>query len=408
MRVRMPQLFESLSDRRAEKIDRRREAPLPDRRGAVLPGALRGRDRRHKLRGLCRTLSDRCAPDGAVQGSPDDSSGGGGALHRLRLLSVHLPGVGGGGEGGYGARRRGADPRRRSAQGSGENGDGTAGNGRVSVLRMEREAGMIPVGDRSGMVKHYIRRIVRFWKVVWWFIVSSIRVHRDQKGRSGWDAVACSAWHAREWARGSARIFNFEIEVHGDPQQFPGGLIVSNHQGYLDILTHAAIFPIRFAPKMEMRKWPVLGPFVAQSRPIWINRTSRQKSKEAADEMIATLEHKINLLVYPEGTSTDGEHGLLPFKSTPFEAAVEAGCRIQPLLTFFSSGDPNAYPLAWFGHAALFPHIWRILGLSHVKADVYILPVVEPVPGENRKELAARVHELMCAEYKRIKGHDET
>lgn len=273
---------------------------------------------------------------------------------------------------------------------------------------MERVAGMIPVGDRSGMVKHYIRRIVRFWKVVWWFIVSSIRVHRDQKGRSGWDAVACSARHAREWARGSARIFNFEIEVHGDPQQFPGGLIVSNHQGYLDILTHAAIFPIRFAPKMEMRKWPVLGPFVAQSRPIWINRTSRQKSKEAADEMIATLEHKINLLVYPEGTSTDGEHGLLPFKSTPFEAAVEAGCRIQPLLTFFSSGDPNAYPLAWFGHAALFPHIWRILGLSHVKADVYILPVVEPVPGENRKELAARVHELMCAEYKRIKGHDET
>ena len=267
---------------------------------------------------------------------------------------------------------------------------------------------MIPVGDRSGMVKHYIRRIVRFWKVVWWFIVSSIRVHRDQKGRSGWDAVACSARHAREWARGSARIFNFEIEVHGDPQQFPGGLIVSNHQGYLDILTHAAIFPIRFAPKMEMRKWPVLGPFVAQSRPIWINRTSRQKSKEAADEMIATLEHKINLLVYPAGTSTDGEHGLLPFKSTPFEAAVEAGCRIQPLLTFFSSGDPNAYPLAWFGHAALFPHIWRILGLSHVKADVYILPVVEPVPGENRKELAARVHELMCAEYKRIKGHDET
>lgn len=118
---------------------------------------------------------------------------------------------------------------------------------------------MIPVGDRSGMVKHYIRRIVRFWKVVWWFIVSSIRVHRDQKGRSGWDAVACSARHAREWARGSARIFNFEIEVHGDPQQFPGGLIVSNHQGYLDILTHAAIFPIRFAPKMEMRKWPVLG-----------------------------------------------------------------------------------------------------------------------------------------------------
>ena len=256
------------------------------------------------------------------------------------------------------------------------------------------------------MVRKFFRRLFRLFKVVWWFVVSSYRVHRDQKGRSGWDAVACSARHARAWARGSAEIANFELVVHGDPEQFPGGLLVSNHQGYLDILTHAAIFPIRFAPKQEMRRWPVLGPFVAQSHPIWIDRTSRQKSKDAAEEMIATLEHKINLLVYPEGTSTDGEHGLLPFKSTPFEAAVDAKCAVQPLLTFFSSEDPEAYPLAWYGHAALLPHVWKVLGLSHVRADVYVLPVVEPVPGENRKELAARVYELMRAEYRKIKGHD--
>ena len=256
------------------------------------------------------------------------------------------------------------------------------------------------------MVRKFFRRFFRLWRVVWWFVVSSCRIRRDQKGRKGWDAVACSARHAREWARGSARIFNFEVVVHGDPGKFPGGLLVSNHQGYLDILAHAVIFPIRFAPKKEMRNWPLLGPFVAQSHPIWIDRTSRQKAKDAADEMIATLEHRINLLVYPEGTSTDGEHGLLPFKSTPFEAAVDAKCAVQPLLTFFSSEDSEAYPLAWFGHASLLPHIWRVLGLSHVRADVHILPVMEPVPGETRKEMAARVYELMLAEYIRITGHD--
>jgi len=257
------------------------------------------------------------------------------------------------------------------------------------------------------MAGTFFRRILRFWKVVWWFTVSSIRVYRDQRGRAGWDAIACSTRHAREWARGAAAIFNFDIRVHGDPGKFPGGLLVSNHQGYLDILTHAAIFPIRFAPKSDMRKWPVLGPFVAQSRPIWIDRNSRSKSKEAAEEMIATLSHKINLLVYPEGTSTDGEHGILPFKSTPFEAAVDAGCCVQPLLTFFSCEDPAAYPLAWFGHAALLPHIWKVLGLRRAKADVYVLPVVEPVKGETRKELAARVYMLMSAEYKRIKEHEQ-
>jgi len=258
------------------------------------------------------------------------------------------------------------------------------------------------------MVTTFFRRIIRLCKVVWWFLLTSYRVRQGQKGRTGWDAVACSARHAREWARGSAKIFNFEIRVHGDPGQFPGGLLVSNHQGYLDPLTHATIFPIRFAPKAEMKNWPLLGPFVGQGNPIWIDRNSRHKSKAVADEMIETLRHKINLLVYPEGTSTDGEHGILPFKSTPFEAAVDAGCHIQPLLTFFSCEDAAGCSLAWYGESTLLPHIWKVLGLRQAKADVYILPVIEPIAGETRKELAARVYELMSAEYKRIREHDES
>ena len=157
-----------------------------------------------------------------------------------------------------------------------------------------------------------------------------------------------------------------------------------------------------------MKNWPLLGPFVGQGNPIWIDRNSRHKSKAVADEMIETLRHKINLLVYPEGTSTDGEHGILPFKSTPFEAAVDAGCHIQPLLTFFSCEDAAGCSLAWYGESTLLPHIWKVLGLRQAKADVYILPVIEPIAGETRKELAARVYELMSAEYKRIREHAQS
>jgi len=257
------------------------------------------------------------------------------------------------------------------------------------------------------MVITFFRRMIRFCKVIWWFSLTTYRVRQGQKGLTGWDAIACSAQQARDWARGSVKVFNFEVRVHGDPEKFSGGLLVSNHQGYLDTVTHAAIFPLRFAAKAEMKQWPLLGPFIDQGNPIWIDRKSRHKSKAVAHEMIETLRHKINLLVYPEGTSTDGEHGILPFKSTSFEAAVAAGCRVQPLLTFFSCEDGSGCSLAWHGTATLLPHIWKILGLRQARADVYILPVVEPVAGETRKELAARVYELMSAEYRRIKGHDE-
>ncbi|MDR0933003.1 MAG: 1-acyl-sn-glycerol-3-phosphate acyltransferase [Victivallales bacterium] len=255
------------------------------------------------------------------------------------------------------------------------------------------------------MFKRFFRKYSRLRREVWWFIFTYIRVKRDCRNRENPEAIVCAARHAQTWACGAAKILNFEVVIHGKSDKFPGGLLVSNHQGYLDILAHAVTFPIRFAPQSGMKKWPLLGKFIDVGNPIWIDRASRQKSKKTADEMIETLEHGINLLVYPEGTSTDGEHGLLPFKSTPFEAAVAAKCAVQPLLTFFSSDDPTAYPLGWFGNARLLPHIWRVLGVDHIRADVYILPVVQPIPGEDRKDMAKRIYEFMLSEYERIKNN---
>ena len=191
--------------------------------------------------------------------------------------------------------------------------------------------------------------------------------------------------------------------MYGDPEAFEGGLIVGNHQGYLDIVAHASIFRIRFAPKKEIRSWPFLGFMISLNRPVWIDRKSRQKSKETAEEMVATMQNGIAMLVYPEGTSTDGQHGLLPFKSTPFEAAAELSLPIQPTLLFYEGVPKQTEPLAWYGDQKLLPHVWRILGLKEIRMRVYVLPVVYPKSGENRKELALRVHDLMEKEYWRGK-----
>lgn len=108
------------------------------------------------------------------------------------------------------------------------------------------------------------------------------------------------------------------------------------------------------------------------------------------------------------GLCRGNQHGrqawLLPFKSTPFEAAAEQGLPIQPTLLFFEStpADGNGGPLSWHGDYTLLPHIWRILGLKEIRADVHVLPVIRPEPGEDRKHLANRVHDFMEEEYWRI------
>ncbi len=249
----------------------------------------------------------------------------------------------------------------------------------------------------------FVRRVCRVTALCCWFFLTMGIVMVINRSK-GWDGVARAVHWTRIWARGACRLAGVHVEVIGDPDAFPGGLIVGNHQGYLDILSHASIFKIRFAPKIEMKRWPVLGYMTSLNRPVWIDRTSRQKSREAAEQMMESLRHHVSMLVYPEGTSTDGKHGLLPFKSTPFEAAAAVGLPIQPTLLFFES-TPVSEPLAWYGDARLLPHAWRVLGLKEVRVKAYILPQITPLPGEPRKELAVRVHDLMEKEYWRIRNH---
>jgi 1-acyl-sn-glycerol-3-phosphate acyltransferase len=112
------------------------------------------------------------------------------------------------------------------------------------------------------------------------------------------------------------------------------------------------------------------------------------------------------MLVYPEGTSTDGRSGILPFKSTAFDAAESTGCQVIEVLLFFSCPDDPGKSSAWFGDTPFGAYLWHALGLKKVEARVYIIGVTSIADGEDRKSLARRVHGEMSEAYWRIM-HDE-
>lgn len=187
-----------------------------------------------------------------------------------------------------------------------------------------------------------------------------------------------------------------KIKVYGKTSEFDGGLIVSNHQGYLDIIAHSTTFPIRFTPKQDIRHWPIMGLYLGISRPIWVDRSSKQKSIKLMRDFIETMQHDIPLIIYPEGTSTDGVSGLLPYKSTPFAAVSETNLPILPIITWFEP-PPDGNSLAWFGEgsdATLFPHLMRVLGYKRINVEIHVMPIIRP-EGRDRKELAKYVHGVM-------------
>ena len=201
------------------------------------------------------------------------------------------------------------------------------------------------------------------------------------------------AWFTRIWAAGCRKILNLRVTTFpGEVPHQRGGLIVANHVSYLDIFVHASLFGARFAPKVEMKSWPLVGAMTAVCNPVWIDRGNRRHAADSEREMREALLGEVPFLVYPEGTNSDGSK-LLPFKSTVFEAVLQSGAEILPVVSHYPPAADGT-PIPWCDHTGFLPHFWRVMGLKEIVCEVYIMDTV--VPGASgRKELALQLHDMM-------------
>ena len=212
-------------------------------------------------------------------------------------------------------------------------------------------------------------------------------------------SISRMALQTKYWGGGIVKILGIRTIVHGSPEEYQktGGLVVANHQSYVDVFLHASIFGLRFTPKKEIKSWPILGWYTDMTRPIWVDRDSRQASGGLMEQFRDTLRHKVPLIVYPEGTTSDGRSGLKEFKTTPFETVCGTDIPVQPVISIYHPAPGDMHP-AWYGDATFMPHLWALLGNRKSTADVYILPLIYP-EGRNRKQLAKAVRDAMLKAY---------
>ena len=212
-------------------------------------------------------------------------------------------------------------------------------------------------------------------------------------------SISRMALQTKYWGGGIVKILGIRTVVHGSPEEYKktGGLVVANHQSYVDVFLHASIFGLRFTPKKEIKSWPILGWYTDMTRPIWVDRDSRQASGGLMEQFRDTLRHKVPLIVYPEGTTSDGRSGLKEFKTTPFETVCGTDIPVQPVISIYHPAPGDMHP-AWYGDATFMPHLWALLGNRKSTADVYILPLIYP-EGRNRKQLAKAVRDAMLKAY---------
>lgn len=194
--------------------------------------------------------------------------------------------------------------------------------------------------------------------------------------------VTGSRWAERlpiYYHRGVCWLFGLDIVVRGRPDPQRPTLFVANHCSYIDIEVFSSLMPVSFIAKSEVKGWPLFGSLARLQRTVFVDR-KRGSTAGQRDEIAARLAVGDNLMLFPEGTSDDGNR-TLPFYSALFSVAERrlSGNRplpVQPVSIAYT--ELNGFPvgralrplLAWYGDMELAPHLWHFAGLGRVKVVV--------------------------------------
>ncbi len=206
--------------------------------------------------------------------------------------------------------------------------------------------------------------------------------------RARWLQAAC-----RQVTRGMGIRFH----VRGTPPT--RGLLVSNHLSYLDILIYSAAAPCVFVSKAEVNKWPYFGFTARQGGTIFIDRTRRASAQEVAQEMTRRMSDPVPILVFPEGTSSDGAQ-VMKFHSSLFEPAAASGSPVTAAaVRYESAGGLLESELCWFGDESFLSHLVRTLrGPGFTATLVFGEPHVYP----DRRTAARETHEIVAGLRERL------
>lgn len=197
--------------------------------------------------------------------------------------------------------------------------------------------------------------------------------------------------------RGCNRIIGFRVVVHGTMCRERPVLFVSNHSSYLDVITLGSVIPGCFIAKSEVRGWPLFGLLARLQRSVFVERKARSSAGRQRDELQFRLEHGDNLILFPEGTSSDGNR-TLPFKTSLFGAAAlkpnGKPLLVQPVsvtatqLDGMPMGSVFRSLYAWYGDMDLAPHLWQAFKEGVVTVEIEFHPPVTIESFGSRKLLA--------------------
>lgn len=172
----------------------------------------------------------------------------------------------------------------------------------------------------------------------------------------------------------------------------------------MDILIVASLMPSVFITSVELKQTFPLGFFAWLGGCLFVERRSRAGLKREIEEIEAVLAEGTAVVLFPEGTTSNGDT-VRPFKNSLFTAAITTGASILPVCIRYRAANgrtvdqTNRDSLYYYGGTTFFQHLPGMLALRTIDVEFVIMKPFAAHQNQSRKDLAARAHQMISAAY---------
>lgn len=219
-------------------------------------------------------------------------------------------------------------------------------------------------------------------------------------GLPGWGFICCNYY------RVLCALLRIHVHVDGEPVRDRAVLFISNHVSWVDIVVIGSIQPVAFVAKSEVRKWPLIGITAKIQRTVFVDRARRHQAADAVNEIVKRLAGGTSVVLFAEGTSSDGNR-VLPFRSALVgavrQAAAAGSILIQPMSICYTGqhgipmGRQHRPLVAWYGDLDFMPHIKDFIEHGAVDAVVNYGTPMAADEGADRKAMAKTLEDAVRA-----------
>lgn len=208
---------------------------------------------------------------------------------------------------------------------------------------------------------------------------------------------AMQHWIQKFFCRTMCRVIGIEVEAVGELGGRPPRFVVANHVSWTDIIAVASLYPLVFLAKTEVRSWPVLGYLARLQGTIFVDRGRRQDVPKVNAALAKELREGKDLVVFAEGTSSDGVK-VLKFNASHFAMLQElatgsGGCAVSVIPVAFAYfpreiGAGTPIDVGWYGDMTFLPHLWSLMRRGGARCKILFGEPIDPAAYPNRKALA--------------------